>query len=406
MSQKSVISRNTIDPDEDPRPESALGVEPTDAEILADEPLLEDRISVASQRQLIWWRFKRHKVAVVALVVVALFYLVALGAEFVATSDPREGRSARAVVPPQPIRFFDEGSFRPHVCAVEGRRDPFTLQRLYEADCSQKIGVTLFARGFEYRFLGLIPSDRHLIGVSDPEAHRAEESIFLLGTDTQGRDLFSRIVYGTRASMTIGLIGVAMSLTLGIILGGISGFFGGLLDNLIQRAIEIIRSVPTIPLWMGLAAALPPDWSIMQLYFAITVIISLFAWTDLARVIRGRFLAMREEDFVTAAVLAGASWRSVIFRHMLPSFYSHIIATATLAIPFMIISETALSFLGLGLRPPAISWGVLLQATQNVQAIALTPWLMLPAVPVIVAILALNFMGDGLRDAADPYSST
>jgi peptide/nickel transport system permease protein len=189
-------------------------------------------------------------------------------------------------------------------------------------------------------------------------------------------------------------------------LGGISGFFGGWIDNIIQRTIEIIRSVPTIPLWMGLAAAMPPEWTVIQIYIAITIILSLFAWTDLARVVRGRFLAMREEDFVTAAVIAGASWPSVIFRHMLPSFYSHIIAAATLAIPYMIISETALSFLGLGLRPPAISWGVLLQATQNVQAIALTPWLMIPAIPVIVIILALNFMGDGLRDAADPYSST
>lgn len=370
------------------------------------EVMVEDRISVAPQRQLIWWRFTRHRLAVVALAVVALFYLVALGAEFVATSDPREGRSARAVVPPQPIRFFDEGRFWPHVCAVEGRRDPFTLQRLYEPDCSQKIGVRLFARGHEYKLWGLIPGNLHLIGVSDPDTYRAEEVLFLLGTDIQGRDLFSRMVYGTRTSMTIGLIGVAMSLTLGITLGGISGFFGGVVDNVIQRTIEIIRSVPTIPLWMGLAAALPPDWGILQLYFAITIIISLFAWTDLARVVRGRFLAMREEDFVTAAVLAGASWQGVVFRHMLPSFYSHIIASATLAIPFMIISETALSFLGLGLRPPAISWGVLLQATQNVQAIALTPWLMYPAVPVVVAILALNFMGDGLRDAADPYSNT
>ncbi|MEZ4622027.1 MAG: ABC transporter permease [Caldilineaceae bacterium] len=212
-------------------------------------------------------------------------------------------------------------------------------------------------------------------------------------------------MHGSRTSLTIGLIGVAMSLALGITLGGISGFFGGYLDNVIQRTIEIIRSIPTIPLWMGLAAALPPDWSILQLYFAITVIISLFAWTDLARVVRGRFLAMREEDFVTAAVVAGAKWQDIIFRHMVPSFYSHLIASATLAIPFMILSETALSFLGLGLRPPAISWGVLLQAAQNVQAIALTPWLMFPAIPVIIIILALNFMGDGLRDAADPYSA-
>lgn len=367
--------------------------------------LVEDRVSVATQRQLMWWRFKKHKLALIATVIVILFYGTAFGAEFLATSDPRDGRSARAVLPPQPIYTFDKGAFRLHVCGVSGERDEYTLQKIYKQDCSEKIDLALFTRGFEYKFLGLFPSDRHLLGVADHENERAEERIFLLGTDTQGRDLYSRILYGTRSSLTIGLIGVAMSLALGVFLGGISGFFGGLADNIIQRAIEVIRSVPTIPLWMGLAAALPPSWSILQIYFAITVIISLFAWTDLARVVRGRFLAMREEDFVTAAIVAGASWQDVIFRHMVPSFYSHLIASATLAIPFMIISETALSFLGLGLRPPAISWGVLLQAAQNVQAIALTPWLMIPAIPVIVIILALNFMGDGLRDAADPYSA-
>ncbi|MBV7337394.1 ABC transporter permease [Chloroflexi bacterium TSY] len=352
-----------------------------------------------------WWRFKKHRLALIAAVVVLLFYLVALGAEFLATSDPRDGRSARAVVPPQPIYTFDQGAFRLHVCGIKGERDDYTLQKIYKQDCSEKIDLAFFAHGFEYKFLGLFTTDRHLLGVADPENERAAERIFLFGTDTQGRDLYSRILYGTRSSLTIGLVGVAMSLALGIVLGGVSGFFGGVTDNIIQRTIEVIRSVPTIPLWMGLAAALPPNWSILQIYFAITVIISLFAWTDLARVVRGRFLAMREEDFVTAAIVAGASWQDVIFRHMVPSFYSHLIASATLAIPFMIISETALSFLGLGLRPPAISWGVLLQATQNVQAIALTPWLMIPAIPVIVIILALNFMGDGLRDAADPYSA-
>lgn len=366
---------------------------------------VEDRLSVATQRQLMWWRFKKHRLALIAAVVVLLFYLVALGAEFLATSDPRDGRSARAVVPPQPIYTFDQGAFRLHVCGIKGERDDYTLQKIYKQDCSEKIDLAFFAHGFEYKFLGLFTTDRHLLGVADPENERAAERIFLFGTDTQGRDLYSRILYGTRSSLTIGLVGVAMSLALGIVLGGVSGFFGGVTDNIIQRTIEVIRSVPTIPLWMGLAAALPPNWSILQIYFAITVIISLFAWTDLARVVRGRFLAMREEDFVTAAIVAGASWQDVIFRHMVPSFYSHLIASATLAIPFMIISETALSFLGLGLRPPAISWGVLLQATQNVQAIALTPWLMIPAIPVIVIILALNFMGDGLRDAADPYSA-
>lgn len=366
---------------------------------------VEDRLSVATQRQLMWWRFKKHKVAVFSLVIVLLFYLIALGAGFLATSDPTKGRSTRAVVPPQPIFTFDSGEFRLHVCGIKGERDEYTLQKTYETDCSQKIDLAFFARGFEYKVLGLFPTDRHLLGVADPENFTAEETIFLLGTDEQGRDLYSRILYGTRTSLTIGLLGVTMSLLLGITLGGISGFFGGYIDNVIQRTIEIIRSVPTIPLWMGLAAAMPQDWPLVQRYFAITVIISLFAWTDLARVVRGRFLAMREEDFVTAALIAGAKWQDIIFRHMVPSFYSHLIASATLAIPAMILSETALSFLGLGLRPPAISWGVLLQAAQNVQAIALTPWLMIPAIPVIIIILALNFMGDGLRDAADPYSA-
>ncbi|MCB0081362.1 MAG: ABC transporter permease [Caldilineaceae bacterium] len=365
----------------------------------------EDRLSVATQRQLMWWRFKKHKIAVISLWVVIIFYIVVLGAEFLSTSDPTKGRSARAVVPPQPIFTFDHGAFRLHVCGIKGERDSYTLQKTYKTDCTQKIDLIFFAHGFAYKLFGLFPTDRHFLGVAEGQGVTAEESIFLLGTDEQGRDLFSRILHGSRTSLTIGLIGVAMSLTLGITLGGISGFFGGYIDNVIQRTIEIIRSIPTIPLWMGLAAALPPSWSIIQIYFAITVIISLFAWTDLARVVRGRFLAMREEDFVTAALVAGAKWQDIIFRHMVPSFYSHLIASATLAIPFMILSETALSFLGLGLRPPAISWGVLLQAAQNVQAIALTPWLMLPAVPVIIIILALNFMGDGLRDAADPYSA-
>ncbi|MEZ4862162.1 MAG: ABC transporter permease [Caldilineaceae bacterium] len=365
----------------------------------------EDRLSVATQRQLMWWRFKKHRIAVISLWIVIFFYLIALGAELLSTSDPTKGRSARAVVPPQPIFTFDHGAFRLHVCGIKGERDPYTLQKTYKTDCAQKVDLAFFAHGFAYKFLGLIPSDRHLLGVAAGQDVTAEESIFLLGTDDQGRDLYSRILHGTRTSLTIGLVGVAMSLTLGITLGGISGFFGGTIDNVIQRVIEIIRSIPTIPLWMGLAAALPSNWGILQLYFAITVIISLFAWTDLARVVRGRFLAMREEDFVTAALVAGAKWQDIIFRHMVPSFYSHLIASATLAIPFMILSETALSFLGLGLRPPAISWGVLLQAAQNVQAIALTPWLMIPAIPVIIIILALNFMGDGLRDAADPYSA-
>jgi peptide/nickel transport system permease protein len=340
-------------------------------------------------------------VAVASAFVVAGFYLVVLGADFLAYSDPDASEAHRSLMPPQRVYFFDGGRFSPYVHALKGARDPQTFKRVYRADPSEKIPIRFFAQGFEYKFLGLFSMTRHLIGVDG--GRDASRAIFLLGTDVQGRDLWSRLMYGTRISLTIGLVGVTASLILGVVLGGLSGFYGGSIDTLIQRIIEILRSIPTIPLWMGLAAALPREWSIMQVYFAITIIISLLAWTELARVVRGRFLAMREEDFVVSARLVGCSQMRIIFVHMVPSFMSHIIAATTLALPAMIVSETSLSFLGLGLRPPAISWGVLLQQAQNVQTVAISPWLMLPAVPVIIAVMAFNFLGDGLRDAADPY---
>ena len=361
----------------------------------------EQRIFVASQWQLMWWRFRKHRVAVASAAVVAAFYLAVIGADFLAYADPDASEAQRSLMPPQRVYWFDGWRFSPHVHAVKGARDPQTFKRVYRADPSQTIPIRFFAEGFEYYFLGLIPTTRHLIGVDPPLD--ASQTIFLLGTDVQGRDMWSRLMYGTRISLTIGLFGVAVSLVLGVILGGLSGFYGGIADTVIQRTIEILRSIPTIPLWMGLAAAVPREWSILQVYFAITVIISLLGWTELARVVRGRFLAMREEDFVVSARLVGCTQMRTIFVHMVPSFLSHIIAATTLALPAMIISETALSFLGLGLRPPAISWGVLLQQAQNVQTVAISPWLMLPAVPVIVAVMAFNFLGDGLRDAADPY---
>ena len=381
----------------------ALGLDPASAPVQGPISVAADsqRIFVASQWQLMWWRFRKHRVAVASGVVVIGFYLVVLGADFLAYADPNASEAQRSLMPPQAIHWFDGWRFRPHVYAVEGVRDPQTYRRVYRADPSRKIPLRFFADGFEYRFLGVVPATRHLIGVNgglDPS-----RTIFLLGTDVQGRDLWSRLMYGTRISLTIGLLGVTASLVLGVVLGGLSGFYGGFADTLVQRVIEILRSIPTIPLWMGLAAALPRDWSILQVYFAITIIISLLAWTDLARVVRGRFLAMREEDFVVSARLVGCTQMRTIFVHMVPSFMSHIIAATTLALPAMIVSETSLSFLGLGLRPPAISWGVLLQQAQNVQTVAISPWLMLPAVPVIVVVMAFNFLGDGLRDAADPY---
>lgn len=360
----------------------------------------EERISVATQWQLMWWRFRRHKLAIIGGIMVLTFYLIVIFADFLAYADPNTSEAQRSLIPPQPIYLFDEGRLWPHVYALSGRRDPTTFRRVYTPDPSRKIPIKFFARGFEYKLFGLIPTDIHLIGVEDG---RAERYIFLLGTDEQGRDLWSRLMYATRTSLTIGLVSVALSLFLGILLGGISGYFGGVIDLIIQRIIEILRSIPTIPLWMGLAAALPRDWDIIRIYFAITIIISLIGWTELARVVRGKFLSLREEDFVLAAELAGCSRLRIIFRHMVPSFMSHIIAATTLAIPAMIISETSLSFLGLGLRPPAISWGVLLQDAQNVQAVAITPWLLIPALPVVIVVLAFNFLGDGLRDAADPY---
>jgi peptide/nickel transport system permease protein len=361
----------------------------------------ERRVFVATQWQLMWWRFRKHKVAVVSGLAVIGFYLVVLGADFLAYADPNASEAQRSLMPPQRVYWLDGGRFGPYVHGFTGARDPQTFKRVYRPDPAKKIRLRLFAEGFEYRFLGVIPTTRHLIGAEG--GVDAGKTIFLLGTDVQGRDLWSRLMYGTRISLTIGLLGVSASLVLGVVLGGLSGFHGGVVDTVIQRTIEILRSIPTIPLWMGLAAAMPRDWSVLQVYFAITIIISLLGWTELARVVRGRFLAMREEDFVVSARLVGCSQLRTIFVHMVPSFMSHIIAATTLALPAMIISETALSFLGLGLRPPAISWGVLLQQAQNVQTVAISPWLMVPAVPVIVAVMAFNFLGDGLRDAADPY---
>jgi len=385
--------------------EPGVALDPTRAPVQGPTSATDatkQRIFVASQWQLMWWRFRKHRVAVASALVVAGFYLAVLGADFLAYADPSASEAQRSLMPPQRVYWFDGWRFRPHVYAVKGVRDPQSFRRVYRADPSQKIPIRFFAEGFEYRFLGVIPTTRHLIGVDG--GLDATRTIFLLGTDVQGRDLWSRLMYGTRISLTIGLFGVTVSLILGVVLGGLSGFYGGIIDTVIQRTIEILRSIPTIPLWMGLAAALPREWSVLQVYFAITIIISLLGWTELARVVRGRFLSMREEDFVGSARLVGCTQMRTIFVHMVPSFMSHIIAATTLALPAMIISETALSFLGLGLRPPAISWGVLLQHAQNVQTVAISPWLMLPAVPVIIAVMAFNFLGDGLRDAADPYT--
>ena len=358
-------------------------------------------IDLATQRQLIWRRFKRHRLGFSASIIVLLFYVAVIFADFLSTAPPVDYAAARGYMPPQPIKFFDNGHFM-STCEVTGERNMETFLMEFTENCEDTQGVSFFGKGYEYKLWGIIPTNRHILGMKD-ETKDPNAWIHLFGTDKQGRDVYSRTMHATRVSLTIGLVGVALSIVFGIFVGAISGYYGGLVDSILQRVIEIIRSVPTIPLYMGLSSAFPEDWTINQIYFMITIIISLFAWTDLARVIRGRFLAMKDEDFVTAARLNGAKTMRIVFVHMLPSFYSHIIAQASLSLPLMIVTETSLSFLGLGLRPPAVSYGVLLKDAQNVQSVANMPWLFIPAIAVILVILALNFMGDGIRDAADPY---
>ncbi|MCC6167138.1 MAG: ABC transporter permease [Caldilineaceae bacterium] len=364
----------------------------------------EDRVFVASQWQLMWWRFRKHRLAMVGSAVIALFYFVAIFCEFLSPYDPNAFERRFTFVPPQSVHWMRDGRIqRPYIYGLVRTRDAATYIITYEPDPSVILPIYFFVEGDPYKMWGLFESNLRLFGLH-PDADSDGLRIHLLGTDRLGRDMFSRVLYGARVSLSIGLIGVFLSFVIGILMGGISGYFGGVPDLIIQRLIEFLRSIPTIPLWMGLSAALPREWSSMQRYFAIVVLLSLIGWTGLARVVRGRFLAVREEDYVMAARLTNAGELRIILRHMLPSFFSYIIASLTLAIPGMILGETSLSFLGLGLRPPTISWGVLLQEAQNLQTVALAPWLLIPAIFIIVAILSFNFMGDGLRDAADPYS--
>ncbi|MCV3272304.1 ABC transporter permease [Roseobacter sinensis] len=368
-------------------------------------PAAERRVDVAGQWTLMWWKFRRHKLALWSGVFVLFIYVIALFASFVAPKDPNAYAARYAYVPPMKVAFMDRDSegnrtfgFHTHGWKVE--TDPLTLQKNFAPDPDVRIDLRFFAPAPEpYVLWGVLPMNRVLFGPAD-----ATQPFYPLGADRLGRDVYSRVIHGSQVSMTVGLVGVGISLVLGIVLGGISGYFGGWVDNIVQRSIEFLKSIPQIPLWMGLAAAIPAYWSPIAVYFMVTVILSLIGWTGLAREVRGRFLALKSEDFVTSARLDGCPELRIILRHMVPSFSSHIIATLTLAVPTMILAETALSFLGIGLRPPVVSWGVLMQEAQNVRTIATAPWLFAPGVAVVVTVLALNFFGDGLRDAADPYA--
>ena len=375
---------------------------------LDDEAKVGERIAVATPATLMWWKFRKHKLAVISSIFLIFMYLLAIFCEFVSPYLPDDTSALYKSAPPSKIRMIDaEGNFRrPFVYGTDLSRDPETLRAIYTENKEVIYPIKFFTQGPTYKFWGLWETNIHLFGVVvQPDILQEEQPrVMLLGADRIGRDVFTMTVYGARISLSIGLIGVFISLGVGIIIGGISGFYGGVIDNFIQRTIEFIRSIPQIPLWMALSAALPLEWPVLKVYFAISLILSLVGWTNMARVVRGRFLAMREEDFVLSARLTGSSEGRIILVHMVPSFLSHIIASLTLAVPYMILSETSLSFIGLGLRAPAISWGVLLAEAQNVRSIALTPWVFWPAVAVISTVLAFNFLGDGMRDAADPYA--
>ncbi|CCF00295.1 ABC transporter permease [Sinorhizobium fredii] len=374
---------------------STAPFDPYSVEVMTEEQV---RVNQASQLRLMWWKFKRHKVALASGIFLAALYGMILICEFLAPYNLHTRNMDFIYAPPQRVHFFHDGSFvGPFVYGRTMQLDMDTLKRNYTDNPADVQPIRFFCRGDSYRFWGLFESNVHLVCPAE------NGQMFLLGSDRLGRDVLSRIIYGARISLTIGLLGITVSFVLGIVIGGLAGYHGGVFDLVVQRLIEVLQSIPSIPLWLSLAAIMPATWSPILIYLGITVILGLLDWTGLARAVRSKLLALREEDYVLAAQLMGAKSSRIIGRHLVPGFMSHLIATATISIPGMILGETALSFLGLGLRPPITSWGILLTEAKSVSVIAFYPWLLFPTIPVIFVILAFNFLGDGLRDAADPY---
>ena len=380
------------------------------SEIIVERPrraVIEslEELNLLTPRQLAWRRFKRHRLALISGVILIVMYLVAGFAEFFAPYVATHRNVSAINAPPMDVRFFEaDGTFhfRPFVYGYDLHINEQTWAREYTENPQQIYPLRFFARGEKYELWNIFDADIHFFLA---ETAAGEGYIHFLGTDQLGRDVFSRVIYGGRISLSIGMLGIGLTLFLGVFFGGFAGYLGGWVDRIVQRMIEVLQSLPTLPLWMALTAALPAHWSSLRIYFGVTIILSLFGWTALARQVRGRFLALRNEDFVIAARLIGSGRNRIIFKHMMPSFLSHTITTATLAVPGVILGETALSFLGIGIRPPIVSWGVLMEQAQNYQVISMTPWILYPGLFVVITVMAFNILGDGLRDAADPYNT-
>jgi peptide/nickel transport system permease protein len=377
----------------------------TTSQAVAGGKNYQQPIGSLSQKQLIWKSFARHRLAMASFYLLAVMYTLALGCEFFAPYSSQWKNLDFAYCPPQPLRFnLDHGL---HVRSMRRSIDPITLKKNYVEDPAEIVSIGIFVKGESYHLMGLLASDRHFLGVDGASSRDTAAALpfFVLGADRYGRDILSRIIYGTRISLSVGLLAIAVTFILGVSIGGVSGYVGGRADNLIQRTIEIINAFPQLPLWLALGASMPAEWSPLRTYFAITIVLSLLSWTGLARVVRGKLLSLREEDFAVAARLLGASHGRIIFRHLLPGFTSHIIVVLTLTVPAMILGETSLSFLGLGLRPPVVSWGVMLQDCMEMDVVANYPWLLFPLSFIVITVLCFNFVGDGMRDAADPYAT-